>query len=416
MILLVYPPFCTPSIMPYSISYLRDFLKNNSVPSRCLDLNAKFHRSRFSGLYLKKDDPAVLETLFHDAARVYSENNRSVVNGGSPELIDEMAEHIIRQEPDAVAFSIVYNSQNFYCKALIEKIMGWRQIPIIVGGPAVSDVLKDIAVYVSGPADLVEYAGRTVSEYDAAPDFSDYDEDDYLTSHIIYPYKSTTSCYYKRCAFCTHHQGTRPYDLPLRLDKEYYCFIDDLIPVRRLKEISENIGEGKWWAQLRPSKELVDVLPDLRGLKSIAWGVESGSQRVLDMMDKGTNIRDIEHVLSVSRQAGIINTVFIMFGFPGETEEDFFKTIEFLKRNSHNIDLVSTSVFGLQKGSIVYENPEKYGIRNIREEKRTILGDKITFERSYDVRKMKRSYKKTIESINKFPKVYNYFKEQTLLL
>jgi hypothetical protein len=56
-LLLVYPPFCTPTVPPYSITYLKSFLSaNTKLEIKCLDLNAKFHKKVFEDLYqrLKK--------------------------------------------------------------------------------------------------------------------------------------------------------------------------------------------------------------------------------------------------------------------------------------------------------------------------------------------------------------------------
>jgi anaerobic magnesium-protoporphyrin IX monomethyl ester cyclase len=105
--------------------------------------------------------------------------------------------------------------------------------------------------------------------------------------------------------------------------------------------------------------------------------VESASPAVLKAIRKGTNPEDIALVLREAHQAKIKNTVFIMFGFPGETEEDFIQTIDFLKKNSEYIDLVSTSIFGLQKGSYVYEHPEEFGIAKITGEGRTLLDETL---------------------------------------
>ena len=153
----------------------------------------------------------------------------------------------------------------------------------------------------------------------------------------------------------------------------------------------------------------------------IIWGVESGSDRVLSLMRKGTNKKDISKVLSDSHKAGIRNTVYIMFGFPTETKEEFLETISFLEDNADSIDLVSTSVFGLQKGTPVFDNPGDFGITKITESKRTILEPKISYEVSSGLThagavKLRNSYKKTMEKVNKFPKTMNFFREHMLLV
>ena len=109
----------------------------------------------------------------------------------------------------------------------------------------------------------------------------------------------------------------------------------------------------------------------------------------------------------------------MIVGFPTETKQEFIETIEFLKENDKNIDLISFSVFGLQKNTVIYNNPEKFGIKKIIEDDRTILEPVISYEldessgglSQADARKLRGKYKKTIEKINKYPKTMNFFRE-----
>ncbi len=131
----------------------------------------------------------------------------------------------------------------------------------------------------------------------------------------------------------------------------------------------------------------------------VIWGVESGNQRILNLMKKGTNVLDVKKVLKQSSDAGIKNVTYIMFGFPTETKEEFLDTINFLKENTDNIDLVSTSIFGLQKESKMFGEPENFGIKNVCEEKRTVLEPKISYEiisglTKKEVIKLRDNYKK----------------------
>ncbi|NOQ25404.1 MAG: radical SAM protein [Bacteroidales bacterium] len=60
-------------------------------------------------------------------------------------------------------------------------------------------------------------------------------------------------------------------------------------------------------------------------------GLESGSQRMLDLMNKSTSVETYKKALASLAFAGIKTTTFWLFGFPGETEEDFQKTLDFLE-------------------------------------------------------------------------------------
>ena len=66
-------------------------------------------------------------------------------------------------------------------------------------------------------------------------------------------------------------------------------------------------------------------------------GLESGSQRVLDLMNKRITIQQCETALAALAYSGIKTTTFWLFGFPGETEEDFQMTLDFIKKCKNNI-------------------------------------------------------------------------------
>lgn len=62
-----------------------------------------------------------------------------------------------------------------------------------------------------------------------------------------------------------------------------------------------------------------------------AWmGAESGSQKILDAMDKGTTVQQIREATIMLKKYGIRPAFFLQFGYPGETMEDIYKTIELL--------------------------------------------------------------------------------------
>jgi anaerobic magnesium-protoporphyrin IX monomethyl ester cyclase len=64
-----------------------------------------------------------------------------------------------------------------------------------------------------------------------------------------------------------------------------------------------------------------------------AWiGAESGSQRVLDAMEKGTRVEQIERTTVLLRAANIQVGFFLQFGYPGETREDIEQTIAMIRR------------------------------------------------------------------------------------
>ncbi|HEY1200206.1 MAG TPA: radical SAM protein, partial [Niastella sp.] len=67
------------------------------------------------------------------------------------------------------------------------------------------------------------------------------------------------------------------------------------------------------------------------GCHNIWMGAESGSQKVLDAMDKGTTVEQIYQATTLLKKHGINPSFFIQFGYPGETREDIAKTIRMIK-------------------------------------------------------------------------------------
>jgi len=67
------------------------------------------------------------------------------------------------------------------------------------------------------------------------------------------------------------------------------------------------------------------------GCHWIGYGMESGSQKMLDIMCKDLNVKQIKEAIRLSRQAGLEVTGTFMIGMPGETLETIRETIEFCK-------------------------------------------------------------------------------------
>jgi len=63
------------------------------------------------------------------------------------------------------------------------------------------------------------------------------------------------------------------------------------------------------------------------GCDNIWMGAESGSQKILDAMDKGTRVEQIFEATRLLKKCGIRPSFFIQFGYPGETKDDIEKTI-----------------------------------------------------------------------------------------
>jgi len=81
------------------------------------------------------------------------------------------------------------------------------------------------------------------------------------------------------------------------------------------------------------------------GCRSLNYGFESGSDTVLSMMRKPYTVEEAAKVLRMTRDAGGRTVINIMAGHPGETEEAFQETLDFLSANAANISMVASVGF-----------------------------------------------------------------------
>ncbi len=94
------------------------------------------------------------------------------------------------------------------------------------------------------------------------------------------------------------------------------------------------------------------------GCYSVFVGIESGSQRVLDLMRKGLKIVQIEKTICLIKKIGFFTTGFFILGYPGETEQEMERTIRFAR--GLPLDAADFSNFMPLPGSEVFER--EYGL------------------------------------------------------
>ncbi len=75
------------------------------------------------------------------------------------------------------------------------------------------------------------------------------------------------------------------------------------------------------------TQEMLDLMAQA-GFRTIMWGVESGSSKILKAIRKGTTREAIEGTMERCRKAGIERWMFLMIGFPEETHDDLRMTYE----------------------------------------------------------------------------------------
>jgi len=121
-------------------------------------------------------------------------------------------------------------------------------------------------------------------------------------------------------------------------------------------------------------KESTSGLLRRAGCAEVWMGVESGSQQILDAMDKGTRVSQIPRACENLRKNGIRACFFLQFGYPGETLHDIQKTIKLVRETRP--DNIGVSVSYPLPGTKFYERV------------RAGLGEKTNWEDSEDLSMM----------------------------
>jgi radical SAM superfamily enzyme YgiQ (UPF0313 family) len=87
-------------------------------------------------------------------------------------------------------------------------------------------------------------------------------------------------------------------------------------------------------------------------------GIESGSQKILDHLQKGIDLEIASKALKALKQAGIATYVYLLFGTPPETEEDAYRTLDFTARHHDLISFLNVAIFNLPAYGPDVENLE----------------------------------------------------------
>lgn len=213
----------------------------------------------------------------------------------------------------------------------------------------------------------------------------DFPIDLYFTPEIVFPVQSSRGCYWGKCSFCDEDFGqnhsiknsdkliSELEYLKKTYNISHFEFVDESISSEYLKEFSEKVINSKlgitWFNNARLenefNKELLEKAHEA-GLRMLLWGFESGSKRIMKLINKGIEIDKRLDILKTAHEIGIWNFAFIFFGFPSETHEDAMETIDIISKNTDIINSYGRSVFSLGKHTRLQDNPEKYFISEIK--------------------------------------------------
>ena len=152
-----------------------------------------------------------------------------------------------------------------------------------------------------------------------------------------------------------------------KYDIHHFRFVDDIFTLNR-KRVYEICRALKpldvfWMTITRADSVDQNMLNSMfnAGCREVALGIESGSQRVLDLMGKRESPEQFLRAIAMIKDAGMKVKCFFMYGYPGETEHDIELTKKFIKRAKP--DKWTVSRFVPLPGSDIWNNPKKYGIK-----------------------------------------------------
>ena len=319
--------------------------------------------------------------------------------------------------------------QYSYVKELTKKLKQKTSIPIILGGPLASYsydlVLKftDIDICVIGEGEMIFLDlldGKTISNIDGIaykseneiiktkdriqvkniddlgyPAFHLFDMEFYINNSYFmdpifhfYRDKKSLSIFTSRgcpynCKFCSKSvKGIRMKSLDFLFKEiDYYIdkfkinglhFIDELLLLnkKRFLEFCKRIKNYNinWDCQGRinfADKTILKAMKEANGV-CIGFGIESGSQKILDAMDKRIKAKDLEKVLLFCTKIKLPVKIQLIFGYPGENWTTLNETLSLFNRLKLPGRRFTTIV--PLPGSLLYEQAKKDGF----------IGDKET--------------------------------------
>ncbi len=97
--------------------------------------------------------------------------------------------------------------------------------------------------------------------------------------------------------------------------------------------------ETQMWLQTRADLVTPKMMKKMQqaGVRTIAFGLESASERIMPELDKHLSIQKVAEAIRLAQSHDIEVELFTMFGLPYETFEDAMKTLEFVKENNVKI-------------------------------------------------------------------------------
>jgi anaerobic magnesium-protoporphyrin IX monomethyl ester cyclase len=142
-------------------------------------------------------------------------------------------------------------------------------------------------------------------------------------------------------------------------------FVDDVFTISHkwLKEFADEIEKQKINVSYeiitrsdRLNEEVIDLLVK-SGCFRVWIGAESGSQNVIDKMDRRVDVNNVREMIQLARKKGLEAGTFIMLGYPGETQKDIRETVRHLSESAP--DHYTVTLAYPIKGTPLYEETKE---------------------------------------------------------
>jgi len=404
MILAILPQWAA-EFPPFNLCRLSAVAKQAGYETKIIDANIKsyrYYQNNFADkLNYKLWDPT---TIWRWCGDNYYELHKHL-----EPLLLEVLDDMVSYQPNLVGFS-VYQMNEEPTKWMIQQLR--KRLPnikIAVGGPNVQKgyfVKEEYYDYVvSGEGE--EAILRILDEVENGinhsklqyinqpeeqrlnlnnfpmPDYASIDFNEYKIPNGVTT-ELSRGCIAK-CTFCeeTHfwkYRQRMAIDVLTEIEYLYnekgtrvVWFIDSLVNgnLKELRGFAKGvIAKGfdiKWTGYARCDGRMdLEYMKDLAdsGCLMLNYGCESGSQKVLDDMDKGVSIAEMEQNFRDGKIVGIRADTNWIVGFPTETYQDYADTMTFLWRNRDmNIGNMSTGIgFGQGPETITGQNPDRFNL------------------------------------------------------
>lgn len=146
-----------------------------------------------------------------------------------------------------------------------------------------------------------------------------------------------------------------------------FRFGDDMFIRPKMKRLTDAIAKTdityRCFARVdRCSHKVADYLAE-SGCKHISFGIESGDNKILRLMNKKQSVRDIRLGIINAKNSGMKVRVYLIVGYPGETWNSVWRTIDLMKEVKP--DEFTAYPLVIYPGTDLYINPEEYGINYI---------------------------------------------------